>query len=128
MLKPNLEAFIDEYIAKRTDVKSGTKTVFERTKKHLVEYFGANKPIDEITEADADDWRLWLADKQKLAKNTIGRTCVHCKAILSAGGQAKTNRGKPIRRTIGAGWRQQRAPILHRSRKSRKGFGRLSQS
>jgi integrase len=74
-IMPTLEPFLNEYIAKRTDVKVSTATVYRRTRKHLLGYFGSSKPIDGITEADADDWRLWLADKQKLAKNTIGRTC-----------------------------------------------------
>jgi integrase len=67
-----LGAFIGDYIAKRTDVKANTVTVYRRCRKHLIAYFGADKPIDEITAGDALDWRRWLVGK--LAKNTIGRT------------------------------------------------------
>src|SRR5205085_7136094 len=70
-----LGAFIDEFISKRSDVKGTTAKVFERCKKHLIEYFGAKKPLSQITVGDGKDWKIWLADKQKLSKNTIGRTC-----------------------------------------------------
>jgi integrase len=79
-----LAACIDGYIFKRTDVKGETVKVYKRCWNHLVGYFGADKPIDQITIGDADDWRLWLADKQKLAKNTIGRTCGIAKQFFRA--------------------------------------------
>jgi integrase len=67
-----LAAFIDGYISKRSDVKGETAKVYKRCRKHLVSYFGADRPIDEITIGDAKDWRRWLVGK--LGKNTIGRT------------------------------------------------------
>jgi integrase len=75
LAKETLKPFIDEFIAKRSDVKDETAKVYKRCEKHLVAYFGAGKPLDAINVGDAKDWRLWLADKQGLGKNTIGRTC-----------------------------------------------------
>ncbi len=70
-----LEAFIDNYIHKRGDVKPETVKVYQRCKKHLVEFFGADRVLTQMTPGDATDWRRWLEIKQKLSKNTIGRTC-----------------------------------------------------
>jgi integrase len=72
--KATLESFLNNYIVKRTDVKGETTKVYKRCRKHLVAYFGADKPLDEINIGDAKDWRLWLPT-QGLGKNTIGRTC-----------------------------------------------------
>jgi len=80
-----LAAFLDNYIAKRADVKGGTAVVYGHTRRCLVDYFGAEKPLAEITPADADDWRRWLglakneddptAGGQGLSDNTVRRRC-----------------------------------------------------
>ncbi len=74
--------FLDDYLAKRGDVKESTRLVLGHTRRCLVEYF-KDKPIADITDGDADDFRLWLvshadpADKtvKKLADNTVRRRC-----------------------------------------------------
>jgi len=63
-----LAAFIDAYIASRSDTKPATAIVYGNTRRCLVEYFGANKPLRDITPGDADAWRLWLAKKAKKAR------------------------------------------------------------
>jgi integrase len=69
-----LAAFLDDYIASRCDVKPNTQLVFGRTRKHLVAHFGKDKPLGDITEGDADAWRLYLI-RYGLAENTVRRTC-----------------------------------------------------
>ncbi len=69
-----LGAFIDGYIEGRTDVKPATKEVFRHAQQLLVDYFGAEKPIAEISAGDVDDWRRHLLERG-LAKNTVGRRC-----------------------------------------------------
>jgi Phage integrase SAM-like domain len=81
---PGLELFVSEYAAKRTDVKGATASVYKRWKKHLIGFFGPNKPIDEITAGDAEDWRLWLRNEQKLGRNTIARGCGIAKQFFTA--------------------------------------------
>jgi hypothetical protein len=39
-----LGAFIDTYVRERTDVKSGTRTVYRHTRRNLIAFFGENKP------------------------------------------------------------------------------------
>jgi integrase len=79
-----LRAFLDGYIARRSDVKRGTAIVYGHTRRCLVKYFGPDKPLSEITVADAKDWRRWLAQSknvveekggQGLSDNTVRRRC-----------------------------------------------------
>jgi integrase len=73
--RETLKPFLDAYIASRADVKQSTATVLGHTRRCLIEKFGADKPLAEITPGDADTWRIWLGDKQGLAKNTVNRRC-----------------------------------------------------
>jgi integrase len=86
-----LAAFLDAYAAARTDVKPQTREHFVRVRNHLVRYFGAEKPLIDITPGDADDWRRWLArreDPEKrgagLADNTVRRECGRAKQFFRA--------------------------------------------
>lgn len=78
-----LGAFIDAYIAERTDVKSGTATFYGHTRRNLTDFFGAEKPLREITPGSADQWRAYLAG-QGLAENTVRRRCGMAKQFFRA--------------------------------------------
>jgi len=67
-----LESFIDGYITMRSDVTNGTVLMYKKARKDLIEYFGKDKPIRDITEGDAQDWRGWLISRE-LAESTIRR-------------------------------------------------------
>ncbi len=82
--RATLGAFLDSYIAARADVKPATAIVYGHTRRCLVEYFGAEKPLQEITAGDADAWRLWLLDHEKLADNTVRRRCGIAKQYFKA--------------------------------------------
>ena len=69
----DLGAFLDSYIAVRSDVKGSTATVYGHTRRCLVEFFGAERPLGSITPGDADEWRIWLAEHEGLAPNTVAR-------------------------------------------------------
>ncbi|MEQ9454363.1 MAG: tyrosine-type recombinase/integrase [Phycisphaeraceae bacterium] len=69
-----LGAFIDAYIAKRGDVKDSTRLVYQRVRKHLVGFFGEGAALREISEGDAEAWRLHLIG-QGLSENTVRRSC-----------------------------------------------------
>jgi len=79
-----LAAFLDAYVKGRSDVKRSTATVYGHTRRCLVEYFGADKPLGEITLADADEWRRWLTTKHKLADNTVRRRCGIARQFMRA--------------------------------------------
>ncbi len=70
-----LAGFIDQYVKDREDVKGSTALVYGHTRRCLVEFFGAEKLLHEITPGDADSWRLWLVNHEKLADNTVRRRC-----------------------------------------------------
>jgi integrase len=70
-----LQAFLDGYIASRPDVKDSTATVYRHTRRCLIEFFGADSLLADITFADATRWRQWLVTDQKLADATVRRRC-----------------------------------------------------
>ncbi|MBX7168595.1 MAG: site-specific integrase [Pirellulales bacterium] len=78
-----LGGFLDDYLKSRADVKLSTATVLGHTKRNLLDYFGADKPLRDITPGDADGFRLHLV-KEGLAENTIRRRCGIAKQFLRA--------------------------------------------
>lgn len=69
-----LKGFIDSYFALRSSVKKSTQTVWGHTRRCLVEFFGADKPLRDLTAGCAEEWRADLI-RQGLAENTIRRRC-----------------------------------------------------
>ena len=70
-----LEKFVTDYIKRRVDAKGATKTCWGHTRRCLVEFFGATRPLNKITPSEADDFRRWLKSDQSLAENTARRRC-----------------------------------------------------
>lgn len=56
-----LGAFLDQYIAGRSDVKWSTSILYGNAKRNLIDFFGPGRRLDAITPGDVDDWRRWLA-------------------------------------------------------------------
>jgi integrase len=77
-----LGTFITAYIAMRTDVKPSTVIHFERAKRELIEFFGADKPLADITEGDADEFRLTI--RRRLGENTVRRICGRARQFFRA--------------------------------------------
>ena len=90
-----LKEFLDEYAKGRCDVKSSTQLVYARTTKWLLAFFGPDKALQEITEGDADQWRLYLVG-QKLAENTIRRTCGVARQFFRAAIRRKLIQSNPF--------------------------------
>jgi len=78
-----LGAFIDEYVGCRVDVKGATAVTYRQTRRNLIDYLGADKPLREITQGDADGFRLHLVG-EGLAENTVRRRCGIAKQFLRA--------------------------------------------
>ena len=51
---PLLGKFLEEYARKRTDLKESTRTAWGHTKRCLIEFFGATRPLDRITAGEAE--------------------------------------------------------------------------
>jgi len=62
--------YLDGYSRERTDVKPRTRIKYNATKDYLLEHFGKNRNLREITAGDADDWRRFLNAKG-MAENTV---------------------------------------------------------
>ena len=59
MAKPAalLGPFLDEYLAKRIDVKPATKEVWSQVVRNLMDHFGAERDLATIAEGDAEDFK-----------------------------------------------------------------------
>jgi len=76
-----LDAFITDYLDK-LNVKPGTLFNLNLARRNLVEFFGAEKRLKDITPGDADEWRRWL--KRKHSDNTVRRRCGRAKQFFRA--------------------------------------------
>ena len=69
-----LKSFLDRFLANRNDLKSGTLTAYGHTRRNLVDYFGAERPLAAISPGEADEWRRYLAT-EGLCESTVRRRC-----------------------------------------------------
>ena len=74
-------ALCEQYIGGRDDVRKSTRTVYELTRRNLVDFFGPDKPIRDITPYDAEQWRRYLA-REGLSEATARRRAGVAKQIL----------------------------------------------
>lgn len=78
-----LQPFIKGYIAGRTDVKPATKEIWRQGESGLIAFFGAEKPLREVTPGDADGYKLHLIGK-KLASMTVRKRLQFATMIFRA--------------------------------------------
>ncbi len=81
--RATLKAFLDRYIKGRTDVKTNTVKKYKSTRKRLIEFFGAEKPLRDITQGCADDFRLHVAGTVK-EENTVRKHIAVAKLFFGA--------------------------------------------
>ncbi len=75
-----LGAFIDKYLAGRSDIKPSTLICLGQARRNLVAFFGETKPLADINEGDAEEyWRYLIG---KVAINTARRTAGRAKQIF----------------------------------------------
>lgn len=77
-----LEAFVEAYISRRTDVSPHTRRIWRQTKRKLTEYFGLDKPLSDVTKGDATDWRLSLVSCG-LADASVRKHCGFAKHFFA---------------------------------------------
>ena len=68
---------------------------FENSRQKLVDYFGADKPLHEISMGDADDWQQQLAN-QNYSDATISKAVKHAKHFLSMAKRKGLVRANPF--------------------------------
>jgi len=70
-----LDAFLAAYIDGRTDVKPRTRKNLLRSRRHLADFFGADRPLREVTPGDADAFAARL--RTDYAPPTAARAVRH---------------------------------------------------
>jgi integrase len=68
--KFELDAYIKSYVDSRKDLKERTLIKFKATRRYLVEHFGGDTKIHEITSGHGNEFREWLSARG-LKENTI---------------------------------------------------------
>ena len=99
-----LGAFIDGYIAGRTDAKPRTLINLDQARKRLLTFFGADKQIREVTEADAEEFYRWLL-AEGLALNTARRLSGRAKQFMRFAVRKRLIPGNPfadVKTTVGS--------------------------
>ena len=76
-----LQAFITDYIASRVDVKPATREIWSQGERGLVDFFGAGKPVREITAGGAENYKMRLIGA-KLATMTIRKRLQFAKTVF----------------------------------------------
>lgn len=66
-----LGGFLDQYIAKRTDLGERTRLNLKQAQTSLVQHFGKGRRMETITPADAKGYKRWLQSERGLAVSTV---------------------------------------------------------
>ncbi len=68
--------FLDRYVQERTDLAKRTKELFQRVRAALLAFFGPDKRLRDVSEAEAEAFNRWLQGHyaEATARRTIGRT------------------------------------------------------
>lgn len=82
-LRSTVIGFVDDYTTKRTDVKQSTQLNYGKSRKYLLEYFGAERQLESVTQLDAEQFRAWLL-KSGLQENTARSLCKCAKLFFGA--------------------------------------------
>lgn len=90
-----LGAWLDEFLAKRTDLKDSSVTVYKRCQTRLVEFFGAGKALRSITPEDAADWRRFAASIFP-SENTVRRMTGIARQFFAAADRARLIEENPF--------------------------------
>jgi integrase len=86
-VKPRLKAFIDAYVAGRTDAKPQTLLNLKMFGDRLTAFFGPDRDMTTIKRSDADAWAIHL--KANYAPATVGRTIKGARQLFKAACRAE---------------------------------------
>jgi len=89
---------LTNFFSRRTDVKPNTLTHWRHTRRCLLAYFGADRPLTSITAGEARDWERWLKtgkarehryggreSDEGLAPNTVRKRISNAKQFFQDG-------------------------------------------
>lgn len=75
LAKVTLGEFLERFFAAMPG-KEATRVMYGHTRRNLEEYFKTGRMMRDITAADADNWRAWLVNDQKLSVATVSRRVI----------------------------------------------------
>ncbi len=118
-----LESFLEGYIASRAIKKPNTARNYGQTKRYLVEHFGGQKRVDEITPGDAD--RFKSAMQAKLSDATVSREVKRARQFFRAAVRDRLITENPFADVKGGKQGKSRSVLLRDSRSCGGGFESL---
>jgi len=83
-----LGPFLMDFTTRRIDVKPATKEVWSQVVRNLMDHFGADRDLGGITEADAEDFKMYLIG-QKLAPTTVHKRLQFARMFFRAAKKRK---------------------------------------
>ena len=83
LAQTTLTGLMDRYFAAMT-CKPQTRVFYRHTRRCLEAFLGAARPLRDIGPGDADAWRAWLAEHEKLAPATVSRRIVAARTMWRA--------------------------------------------
>jgi len=95
--KRRLGEFLDAYLKDRSDLKPGSKLVYGHTRRNLLVFFGADKPLADITEYDGKQWQRYLSS-EGLSKATVRKRTQNAKTFLQAAVEQGSIASNPFRK------------------------------
>lgn len=90
-----LKAFVEEYMNGRTDLKPSSIEVMTRTLNLMVKYFGADRPLKDITPGECDGFIPWMK-KHEYAEATAVRSLKHARQFRTAARRRKMIQDNPF--------------------------------
>jgi len=79
--EPCVGDFLDGYLKDRDDLKPNSQLVYGHTRRTLVEFFGRERALKDITEYDAEQWQRYLM-RQGLSKATVRKRTANAKVFF----------------------------------------------
>ena len=111
-----LGPFLIDYLARRTDLKGTSLSVYEQVQRNLLKHFGPEKLLTEISQGDAIDFGRFL-HTEKLSRTTIDRRMRLASTILN-----DAVRHEYIAKNPFHDWRKPLKNLISRTNKSRQRF------
>ncbi len=97
-----LGPFLDEWMREREHEKASTRITWGNAQRNLLSFFGADKPLRDITEADAERFVRWLRSSEKLADNTIRKRCSITKQFFRSAVKGRLLESSPFSEVKGS--------------------------
>ena len=84
---PKLFAFLDRYLASRTEIRKSTRSLYQQTIYYLKDFFDDIR-VDHITRLMAGDFRTYLARQkcrdESISEQTVRKHIRNCKTIFAS--------------------------------------------